>query len=240
MDRGYDESAAKDDPLHRTRRAKNRHGANNQTKSKEFVKWLLRTFGESRLEHVLDVAGGKGELAARLSMCHGSLVTLVDPRVADIPDVYLRTVVPRLPNKWQDRLAKRLEENPNFIVQTVASRFTQLVMHFTDETVVTDSLLMAEIEQCTILIGLHADSATECIVDTALAAQKPFVVVPCCVFPNFFNERLVLEDDGVRRHVRNYDQFCSYLLQKDERLQMSELPFQGRNNAIWWDGAVEG
>lgn len=224
-----DDSLTKEKPPHR------RHGANNQTKSKEFVKWLLTTFGEGSLDRVLDVAGGKGELAARLSMCHGSHVTLVDPRAADIPDVYLRTVLPRLPNKWQHRLAKRVEENPQFVAETIASRFTQLVMYFTDETVVNDPL-KGKIEQCTLLIGLHADSATECIVDTAIAANKPFVVVPCCVFPNFFTERLVLGEDGMKRKVRNYDQFCDYLLQKDNRFQKSELSFQGRNIAIWWDG----
>jgi Methyltransferase domain len=213
-----------------------RHGSKNQTKSKEFVKWLLCTFDASCLQHVLDVAGGKGELAARLSMCHGARVTLVDPRVADIPDVYIRTVVPRLPNKWQDRLSKRLEANPQFVHETVASRFEQFEMHFTDYTVANDERLKAAINDCTVMIGLHADSATECIVDTALAAEKPFVVVPCCVFPSFFQQRTVLEDDGVRRTVRNYEQFCEYLLQKDPRLRKSLLPFKGRNIAVWWDG----
>lgn len=212
-----------------------RHGSKNQTKSKEFVKWLFCNFERPDLRHVLDVAGGKGELAARLSMCHGARVTLVDSRVADVPDVYVRTVVPRLPNKWQDRLTKKLETNPQFVHETVASRFEQFEMHFTEDTVATDERLMAAIDDCTLMIGLHADSATECIVDTAIAAKKPFVVVPCCVFPNFFKQRTVLED-GVHRPVRNYGQFCKYLLQKDSRLQKSVLPFEGRNIAVWWDG----
>lgn len=215
-----------------------RHGSKNQTKSKEFVKWLQCTFGEPCLQHVLDVAGGKGELAARLSICHGSRVTIVDPRPADIPRVYMGTVVPRLPNKWQDRLAKQLEANPQFVHEIVAARFDQFEIHFTDHTVAQDERLMAAINDCTLMIGLHADSATESIVDAALAAKKPFVVVPCCVFPNFFHQRTVLEDDGARRPVRTYDQFCEYLLQKDRRLRKSLLPFQGRNVAIWWDGKV--
>jgi hypothetical protein len=213
-----------------------RHGAKNQTKSKEFVKWLLRTFDEPCLQHVLDVAGGKGELAARLSICHGSRVTLVDPRVADIPDVYIRTIVPRLPNKWQDRLAEQLQANPQFVHEIVTARFDQFAMHFTDHSVAHDERLKTAIDDCTLMIGLHADSATECLVDTALAANKPFVVVPCCVFPNFFQQRTVLEDDGTRKPVRSYEQFCEYLLQKDCRLRKSSLPFNGRNVAVWWDG----
>ena len=33
-----------------------------------------------------------------------------------------------------------------------------------------------------IIIGMHPDQATESIVDMALKYQKPFAVVPCCVF----------------------------------------------------------
>lgn len=33
-----------------------------------------------------------------------------------------------------------------------------------------------------LLIGMHPDQATESIVDMALKYQKPFAIVPCCVF----------------------------------------------------------
>ena len=78
--------------------------------------------------------------------------------------------------------------------------------------------------------------ATEAIVDVALKYKKPFVVVPCCVFPNFFQQRMLVEDDGRVVRVRSYEQFCRYLVQKDERFVMETLPFEGRNVAIWWDG----
>ena len=35
---------------------------------------------------------------------------------------------------------------------------------------------------CELLIGMHPDQATESIVDMALKYQKPFAIVPCCVF----------------------------------------------------------
>lgn len=37
---------------------------------------------------------------------------------------------------------------------------------------------------------MHADQATEPLVDWALALNKPFAVLPCCVFPNLFPARL--------------------------------------------------
>lgn len=222
-------------------RSKGRHGARNQQKMKHLVKWLQDTFFDATTagaqNHVLDVAGGKGELAARLAMCHGMTVTMVDPRPADIPRVYLTFVVPRLPNKWQKRIEERCADNPHFIQETVDERFRQLVMYFTDETVVNERALRHAIESCTLLIGMHADSATECIVDVALRHMKPFVVIPCCVFPNLFHQRLLLDkDSGSMVPVRNFEQFCEYLLQKDSRFRMEVLPFEGRNVAIWWDG----
>ena len=40
-------------------------------------------------------------------------------------------------------------------------------------------------------VGMHPDQATDAIVDLCLAAQKPFAVVPCCVFPRLFNTRVL-------------------------------------------------
>jgi hypothetical protein len=224
-----------------------RHGARNQHKMKDLVKWLHDTFFDAlgnldggHSNHVLDVAGGKGELAARLTLCHGMTVTLVDPRPADIPTVYRKTVVPKLPTKWRERLEERCSKNPKFIQETVDERFQQLVMYFTDETVVNEARLQQAIQTCTAIIGMHADSATECIVNVALRHQIPFVVIPCCVFPNFFQQRVLLETDGsgttAEVPVLSYEQFCEYLLRKDSRFQKDVLPFDGRNIAIWWDG----
>ena len=41
----------------------------------------------------------------------------------------------------------------------------------------------AMLHDCTVIIGMHPDQATEDIVDVAIQYQKPFAVVPCCVFP---------------------------------------------------------
>jgi len=276
-----------------------RHGARNQHRHKIFAKWILDTFGHFLEEssivkevdatttdkssqqqmHILDVAGGKGELSSRLSLCHSQKVVMIDPRPADIESVYLNSVVPKLPKKWQESIKDKLKLNPSFVQELIDDRFTQLVIPFTspyqsiistDDVKVkgyTDAKLDEAVKNASLIIGLHSDGATEAIVDAALLYKKPFVVVPCCVFPNLFRERYIstemddAKDDTIlhnrerqtvkdasinqresqatsekRIPVRTHDQFCKYLLAKDNRFVKEILPFDGRNIAIWWDG----
>ena len=200
-----------------------RHGARNQHRHKIFAKWILDTFGHVLEEsiivkevvdgttdtftqqqmHILDVAGGKGELSSRLSLCHSQKVVMIDPRPADIESVYLNSVVPKLPKKWQESIKDKLKLNPSFVQDLIDDRFTQLVMPFTspyqsiisldDEKVsgYTDAKLDEVVKNASLIIGLHSDGATEAIVDAALLYNKPFVVVPCCVFPNLFCQRYI-------------------------------------------------
>ena len=279
----------------RATRKSARHGARNQHRHKIFAKWVLERFPHvleecihvnadkqtssesadssstehSTQMHILDVAGGKGELSARLSLCHSLHVVMIDPRPADIESVYLNSVVPKLPNKWQTSIKERLQQSPAFVQELVDEKFTQLVMPFTSpsesispfiEDIIgkyQDEKLDVAVSNASLLIGLHADGATEAIVDAALLYGKPFIIVPCCVFPNLFRERYISvqmettlqHGDGEADHrdeegapklkkiqVRTHEQFCKYLVDKDPRFVQEVLPFEGRNIAIWWDG----
>jgi hypothetical protein len=158
---------------------------------------------------ILDVAGGKGELAARLCLCLHLRVVLVDPRPANIAQAYQQTVVPRLPKKWQERLQQRLATNPNHVQDILSKKFHQVVDYFSFQAVVgvlnnyehDDDYtkqqqqnvlrLQQAVQDASLLIGMHADGATEDIIDVALRYQKPFVVVPCCVFANLYSHRQV-------------------------------------------------
>lgn len=265
-----------------------RHGARNQHRHKQFARWILKTFPhvvedcsdtnkqdehtpckvdmpidectQTQKLHILDVAGGKGELSARLSLCHSIRVVMIDPRPADIESVYMNDVVPKLPNKWQTSIKDRLKQTPSFVHDELDERFTQLIMPFTSpstdeqECHYNDVDLDEAVRNASLIIGLHADGATEAIVDAALLYNKPFVVVPCCVFPNLFHQRYititldnatddrnsiegeVLVSKEKRIPVRTHDQFCEYLLAKDPHFKKEVLPFEGRNVAIWWDG----
>lgn len=220
-----------------------RHGARNQHRHKFFVKWLIETFalseddGESPTHHILDVAGGKGEVSARLAMCHRRSVVMVDPRPADIVHCFESLVLPKIPKKWREKLESQSRQDDNFIERTIERRFRQLVTTFEESTLEESVELREAVEQASLIVGLHADGATEAIVDAAMRYRKPFVVVPCCVFPNFFRQREVFEKDTNKMvPVRSHDQFCDYLLAKDDRFRLEVLPFEGRNIAIWWDG----
>ena len=261
----------------RANRKSARHGARNQDRHKHFAQWIFDTFPHILVDcmdikvdddqshgvddattkkpaqkmHILDVAGGKGELAARLSLCYSLRVIMVDPRVADIVSVYMNSVVPKLPKKWQQSIEERLKQSPSFIRDEIERKFSQLAMPFsspscmgahTVQTCFGGVTLDSVIKNASLIIGLHADGATEAIVDAALIHRKPFVVVPCCVFPNLFRERYISTIDKVsseekRVPVRSHDQFCKYLLAKNPRFVMEVLPFDGRNIAIWWDGS---
>eukprot|EP00192_Tetraselmis_astigmatica_P009072 CAMPEP_0117651542 /NCGR_PEP_ID=MMETSP0804-20121206/2150_1 /TAXON_ID=1074897 /ORGANISM="Tetraselmis astigmatica, Strain CCMP880" /LENGTH=663 /DNA_ID=CAMNT_0005457531 /DNA_START=197 /DNA_END=2191 /DNA_ORIENTATION=+ len=85
------------------------------------------------------------------------------------------------------------------------------------------------LEAASALVGMHPDQATEAIVDEAIAAGKPFAVVPCCVFPRIFGSRKL--PDGSQ--VVTYKQFVDYLLAKDKRICLAYLPFVGRNKVLY-------
>jgi len=208
----------------RANRKSDRHGARNQHRHKHFARWILERFphvvgdcscvsvkaktptcepdasddDESTQMHILDVAGGKGELSARLSLCHSLHVVMIDPRRADIASVYMNSVVPKLPKKWQGSVKERLQQSPTFVQDELDSRFRQLVKPFSSPSLFglpvnsyQDRDLDDAVKNASLLLGLHADGATEAIVDAALLYRKPFVVVPCCVFPNLFHQRYI-------------------------------------------------
>lgn len=249
-----------------------RHGARNQHRHKNMTKWIVKTFPNSIKEakeiqipdavsdgtnistkstdtrHILDVAGGKGELSARLTLCHALNVRMVDPRPANIYECFHKNVFRSLPKKWQQRINS---QDPSVIQGVVHRRFSQFVACFPmdggdilQELKQNDGELLEAVQNSTLIIGMHADGATEAIVEIALHYSKPFVVVPCCVFPNLFRHRQVPVFDDAENPsvvtkmvpVRNHEQFCQYLALKDSHFVVETLPFEGRNTAIWWDG----
>ena len=99
------------------------------------------------------------------------------------------------------------------------------------EHVTDDGAIASIVEGASVVAGLHPDGATEPLVDWAIAAGKPFAVVPCCVFWRFSD---VLTELG----VRSYDQFLDYLAEKlpEGQIRRETLPFDGRNVVLWWPG----
>lgn len=116
--------------------------------------------------------------------------------------------------------------------------------------------LTQALQSSSILFGVHADQATEAIVDAALALGKPFAVVPCCVFKaehrkikvvkKTADEMVVkkgieeeteesrkMEDDMEEKVVSTYEELLQYLQAKHPSIQRGELPFFGRNIVLY-------
>ena len=204
-----------------------RFGARNENRAAVFVKFLVETFGVERLrrEGVCDVAGGRGEITCRLAHCHEVRCVLVEPREAvDLQATVLKRVAPRLPARYRRHLEEAgRSERIERLATVVESPFPP-----------RDAANAALVAGCGIWVGLHADGATEAIVEEALRARKAFAVVPCCVFPRFFATRAT--EDG--RPVRTTADLVSYLAAKDARTCTTTLAFEGKNCVVSCDASA--
>lgn len=177
------------------------------TRHSHFAKWLTDTFSIEVLNQgsgVLDVAGGNGKLSAALQKLGVRSCTIVDP--------------------------KPLIASHEGAVLVLAEALQG------DGSALTDDLYphAQRIRNCSIIVGLHPDEATEAIVDTALRLCKPFAVSPCCVMTKLFPHR---KHPKTGDPVRTVWALCRYLLEKaPSAFQVDFLPFAGRNKVIYWKG----
>jgi len=105
--------------------------------------------------------------------------------------------------------------------------------------------ILRHLLSATVVVAVHPDRATEPAVRLALGLGAPFVVVPCCVFPNTpEGKRRRLGDDadadadGGARVVTDRSIFCRWLLRLAQAAGwtesgIEELPFSGANGAVW-------
>ena len=184
-------------------------------RARVFVDWLVETFGAEALSRgsgVLDVAGGRGDVSFELHTKRGVPCTLVEPRPRKLNRMqhkWLKARVRKEEAKNGRKEAKnggeagngREEDGNGSDPATPPSRRT-------DAPIADDAnVLCAQVremftpenwhkfEECSVVIGMHPDEATEAIVDFARARGKPFAVVPCCVFPAMFPDRRVRRED---------------------------------------------
>ncbi|GBG32935.1 Zinc finger protein zfs1 [Hondaea fermentalgiana] len=87
------------------------------------------------------------------------------------------------------------------------------------------------IRSCSAVLGMHPDQATEPLVDLALWLDVPFAVVPCCVYSKLFPKRALKDGTPVRSHAL----LVQYLLEKDSRIRVSTLDFEGKNTVLYFD-----
>ena len=84
---------------------------------------------------------------------------------------------------------------------------------------------LALVRECSIIIGMHPDQATEHIIDFAIANNKPFAVIPCCVYSKQFPRRRMHNN----KLVTTYADLVGYLMAKAPRhIRAVELGFEGK------------
>ena len=87
---------------------------------------------------------------------------------------------------------------------------------------------------CSLVAGMHADGATEGIVDFGLKHDKPFAVVPCCVYSKEATETRRDATTGFRMSTMSYPAFIRYLVAKaPEQIRTATLPFEGKNIVVY-------
>ena len=177
-----------------------------------FAEWLVETFGVEALQHghgVLDVAGGRAGLSFELLRRYQIASTLLEPTE--------RTVL--LKSHQRKFLRKHPQLQP---IQHVTARL--------DSTLESSAEGVALLAGCSILVGMHADEATEPIVRAAARYAKPFAVVPCCFFPWSNSDRQLANGKMVGS---NFDAFCQWLMELVPGCERARLPFEGRNCVIF-------
>ncbi|CAJ1924781.1 unnamed protein product [Cylindrotheca closterium] len=238
-------------------------GANDNSRFAKLAFFLLSEFGGydglGSLP-VLDVAGGSGGLAFELVFKHQLPCTVVDTRPVQFSAGQKKHLEFR--NQSHDALDSIGKDKTTPLVENLKGRFQagtsdDGLLRQLQTLLETESVLkglpsskirkradfveaneklreLLKEQRCSVLVGLHPDQATDPIMDIGFALNLPWVVIPCCVFPNLFKQRQ-LEPSG--KLVRTYDDLCEYILQQHPSVKETTLPFRGRNRVFYWKPA---
>ena len=200
---------------------------------------------------VVDIAGGRGLLSFELALEHGVPVTLVDPKPLRLNKKTRRRV-----RKWRrETFPEDASDDDSRVpvrhvraafegvegVSAVSRRgeakrgFTQrkeLVAATAEaqneETTSRDAIARA-VREASALVAMHPDQATDAVFETALALDKPFAVVPCCVFADL-NPHRVLASGAP---VRTYDEMMEYYQAMGPDVRRARLAFRGRREVLY-------
>ena len=214
--------------------------------------WIVETFGTERLNSgsgVIDVGGGRGGLTFELQFIHGVKVTLIDTRPFKLSRRQHKRMDERGLSEGDDREGmfdplidlvkpRRVKEEQVEIESTLHAprinlmegQFHQIQSFFTPALWKTEhSPISNLLRNASLVVGLHPDQATNAILDFALETNKPFVLVPCCVFPSMF-ERYLEDGEPVLTTV----QLIHWINQRGgPNALTTALPFQGANTVCY-------
>jgi hypothetical protein len=236
-----------------------------KTRHKHFATWLVKTFGLDLLNSgsgVLDVAGGNGKVSSALAKL-GVQSTIVDPKPIILSQSNTKgdLVVRVIPEPLIGDGRQLTEEGTNrreVVLERSTTATNTTTHHFSNDNrnfiFLPPSEYAEVVRNCSVIVGLHPDAATEPIVQTALRLNKPFAVSPCCVVSKLFPSR---RRKASGEMVRTTWDLCRYILDlsptkqdggsggrgepgrsKSDLLlpgfEVELLPFAGRNKVIYW------
>jgi hypothetical protein len=108
----------------------------------------------------------------------------------------------------------------------------------------TFACLERALAECSVVLGMHPDQATDAIVDFALEFGKPFAVVPCCTYSKEFPKRRRPPSPANPNGgglVTTHKHLVEYLLAKAPGLcRTATLPFGGMNTVVYSLGTEPG
>ena len=193
--------------------------ASKSKHNKVFAQFLIETYGLAWLKSnkVVDIAGGRGQLAEYLMLEYDIPVTLIEPK-------------PMRLNKTSRKRCRKWFRARHLEIPEEISPVTQLCEEFYgihDDNVSTEAL--EALKNCGLIVGMHPDQATGAIVEAANELGKCFAVVPCCVFARLFPERRT----SCGKPVVLYSDLISHILASDENIRESKLAFEGRNIVLF-------
>ncbi len=194
------------------------HGPADKTRRNEiFSRWVVSTFGGSeKLSNggIIDVAGGRGELSFELCYRHGvGKLVLVEPRFANMMD--------RVSNKQRALSERLMKERIERGECTPVIDRQHIKAYFNDQFAIDHPDIL---KSAAVVLGMHPDGATEYIVDTCVKHNKPFAVIPCCVFPKDPNMKF------------SFEGWVDHLMSKSKWIKKVKLDFIGRNEVLYYMG----
>ena len=216
----------------------------NDRRAGKFVQFLVDEFGytnmvgrENNPVGVLDVAGGKGEVSFELGARRGIPSIVIDPRPVQVTKPQCRVL------DFRKRCRVLLKEGLCFSpwarflykVRYPVREMKQLQMLFYETFGTEDQGEIDMLKDCTMLVGMHPDGATDAIIKVATREQKPWAVVPCCVFPTQFPHRRL--PGKPNSPVKSYEDYCEYIrngIAPSGCVQETVLGFEGRNRCFYY------
>lgn len=180
---------------------------------------------------MLDVAGGKGELAWELLNLNLVEPVVLDPRPLDLKQVERKwrygffwrnpifhsflhcafdsSVEPQTPQHLRLLLTDPLLSGGSHAFEDSKRRAAELswtrkglVHTASQESETSEGALSEALRRCSAVVALHPDQAAELSIRLALQLQKPFAVVPCCVYAQDFPKRSLANVSQLKRSTK--------------------------------------